>query len=209
MRDSGRDEARSTGSQKRSNGTGNGGRNNGWWITLAIVCLALVSAPLAAQDRPSDALDALRRRLRAERPGAEQRRRAARRQQPCGAFQQRVPVGFPAGEHRADQPVGHGAAAVAGLGIHLSTSTPHRHLRPIDAELRADPGRPRRDHRPRPHRLRQQPPVLLLRSAGRRERSPAFPASSATTTSRPAAAAPTSSPRATRSRRRSPSSPAP
>ena len=91
-------------------------------VTVAIAGRRLPpsSRAAAAQDRPADAVDALRGHLRTARAGAEQRRRAAGRHQSRGALQQRVPVGVPADERRADQPAGDGAAALARLGVHLS-----------------------------------------------------------------------------------------
>ena len=43
-----------------------------------------------------------------------------------------------------------------------------RHVRSLDAQLRPDPGRARRDHRPRQDRVRLHVSVLLLRPPGRR-----------------------------------------
>ena len=80
----------------------------------------------AAAGSPADAVDAVRGHLRTARAGAEQRRRAARRQQPRGALQQRVPVGVPPDERGADQPAGDGAAALARVGVHV----PLRRRRP-------------------------------------------------------------------------------
>ena len=114
------------------------------------------------------ARDAVRGRLRPERPGAEQRRRPARWHHARGALQQRVPVGFPAGQHRADQPAHGRSAAIAGLRLHLQVRFRNRHVRALDEQLRSDPLRSRRDHRPRPPRVRVLTPVLLLRSSRRR-----------------------------------------
>ena len=77
-----------------------------------------------------------------------------------------------------------------------------RHVRPLDAELRPDPRRSRRDDRPRQDRVRLHLSVLLVRPSRRRAARRRAGGLHARQLRKPAAAAPTSSRRSTRSRRR-------
>ena len=133
---------------------------------------------------------------------------AARRVHALGALQQRVPVELHAVQRRARQPADIAAAAVAGLGLHVSLRCRDRHVRPIDAEFRPDPHRSRRDDRTRPLRVQLQLPVSSRSIGSKGSISRASRPSSRTTTFNSAAAAPTSSPRATPSTRPSVSGPA-
>ena len=99
---------------------------------VVALCLVLAVTADASGSRTTTASrvarNAVRGCLRPERPGAEQRRRAARRHQPRGAFQQRVPVGLPSRQHRAHQPAHCRAAAVARIRVHLQVRFRDRHF---------------------------------------------------------------------------------
>ncbi len=114
--------------------------------------------------------DDLQRPVRAARDRRRQRGDAAGRAVAFGALQQRLPVQLQPVRHRAGEPVGQRAAAVAGERLHLSVRCHPWRLPAHDAELRPDPGRPRRDDRRAAGRVRLRLPALLLR-LGRRARS--------------------------------------
>ena len=174
----------------------------------ACLCWVMAVGPAAAQTHPVSLATLFEDVYGPERPGAEQRRRAARRHEPRGALQQRVPVGFSSRQHRAHEPADRRPAAVARIRFHLPLRPGDRHLRAIDEQLRADPLRPRRDHRPGPDGIWVHATSSSRSIISTACRSPTFRRSFAMTTFRPAAAAPMSSRRRTPSRRRSASSPA-
>ena len=99
----------------------------------------------------------------ARRPHRRQRGDAAGRTAALGAFQQRLPVQLQPVQHRAREPARERAAAVAGVGLHLSVRSEPRRVPAHDAELRPDSRRTRRHHRRRPRRRSALPFSVHLR----------------------------------------------
>ena len=98
--------------------------------------------PDGARPQPGDDLH---RPLRPARPDRGQPGDAARGAAPHRALRQRLPVQLRPVQHRAGQPAGERAAAVAGRRLHLRVRPVARCVPAHDAELRPDPGGSRRD----------------------------------------------------------------
>ena len=178
-------------------------------LMLAVLCMVAGDPdrrsagslqPDGAGPQPGDDLH---RPLRPARPDRGQPGDAARGAAAHRALRQRLPVQLQPVQHRARQPAGERAAAVAGRRLHLRVRSVARRVPAHDAELRPDPDRSRRDdwRRARVDGLRAS--AVHVRLGGGHRPPAACPRSSRTTTRNCSAAARTWSRRATRSRRTS------